>query len=409
MSKTVKKSPGSRLAAVVMFFYFLAFLLLAVRDQSSLGYLLAVAVPAMIFLGTNFLPRLFPADRLLLSLTNFLCAMGILLLYGTNPVYARQQAVSYGIGLAGMIGCVYLVRLVRSWKNVMRVLIPASLIVMVLPLIAGKEINGARNWLSFGSFSFQPSEIVKLSLVLVLAWYFSRRRFLPWFLFSAACLVLLMFQMDLGTALLYYGTVLLILYASTGSLLFTSLGIAGGCGAAWVGYRSFSHVRRRVAIWLDPKVLENAGYQLMKGFEAIGRGGLFGVGLGLGSPKSIPVYESDYIFAVLCEQFGVIFAVCVLLMYVALIWRGTTVARKARRSFHGLLAMAATVMLGLQTFTIIAGVLNVIPLTGVTLPFISYGGTSLISSMCLVGLIQGVESLNADDLSEEIHLARLSR
>ena len=392
-----------------MFFYFLAFLLLAFRNHSSLGFSLAVAVPVMIFLGTNFLPRLFPADRLLLSLTNFLCAMGILLLYDTNPAYARQQAVSYGIGLVCMIGCIYLVRLVRSWKNVMRVLIPVSLMLMVLPLIFGKEINGARNWLSFGSLSCQPSEIVKLSLVLVLSWYISRRRFLPWFLFSVACLVLLMLQMDLGTALLYYGTVLLIYFASSGSLLFTSLGVAGGCGAAWLGYQQFSHVRRRVAIWLNPSDYENAGYQLMKGFEAIARGGFFGVGLGLGSPKSIPVYESDYIFAVLCEQFGVIFAICVLLMYIALIWRGTTVARTARHSFHGLLAMASTVMLGLQTFVIIAGVLNLIPLTGVTLPFISYGGTSLLSSMCLVGLIQGVESLNMDDMNEDAHLAMLSK
>ena len=142
---------------------------------------------------------------------------------------------------------------------------------------------------------------------------------------------------------------------------------------------------------------------------AIASGGLFGVGLGLGSPTSIPVYESDFIFAVLCEQFGLIFGLCVLLMMVALVLRGAMIAMAARRSFHGLLAMGASVLLGIQTFVIIGGVLKLIPLTGVTLPFVSYGGTSLISSMCLVGFIQGVESLNEDDLQEEARLARLQK
>lgn len=408
MTKRERKAPGRRLAAVVMLFYFLAFLLLAIRNQSALGFVLSIVVPAMIFIGTNFLPHLFPADRLLLSLTNFLCAMGILLLYSTNQDYARQQAVFYGVGLVCMISCIYLVRLLHSWQKWIRILIPLSLVMMVLPLIFGHEINGARNWITFGSVSFQPSEIVKLALVLVLAWFISRRQFLPCLLFTAFCLGLLMLQMDLGTALLYYGTALLTYWAASGSILFSMLGVAGGVGASLIGYHQFAHVRRRVAIWLNPWAdYENAGYQLVKGLEAIANGGLWGVGLGLGSPTKIPVYESDFIFAVLYEQFGQVFGICVILMYVALIWRCTTIARSARRSFYGLLAMASTIMLGLQTFVIIGGILKVIPLTGVTLPFISYGGTSLVSSMCLVGLIQGVESINEDDLKEDLRLSMM--
>ena len=140
---------------------------------------------------------------------------------------------------------------------------------------------------------------------------------------------------------------------------------------------------------------------------AIASGGLFGVGLGLGMPTAIPVYESDFIFAVICEQFGLIFGICVLLMYIALIWRGVSVAMSARRSFHSLLAMGSTVLLGFQTFVIIGGVLKLIPLTGVTMPFVSYGGTSLISSLCLIGFIQGVGSMNESDLEEDTHLAML--
>ena len=404
------KTPGRRLAAVVMLFYFLAFLLLASREMDRLGLILAVAVPVIIFLGTYFLPHLFPADRLLLSLTNFLCALGVLLLYDTNPAYARQQVIAYGVGLFCMVFCIYLVRAIRDWRPWVWLLAVCSLALLALPLVFGREINGARNWITFAFFSFQPSEMVKLTLLLILAFFMSRRRMLPWFLFVLSCLGLLMLQKDLGTALLYFSVTLLLYWASTGNLPVTLLGLVGGGAAAFVGYQRFAHVRRRVAIWLNPWAdYDNAGYQLVQGLMAIASGGLFGVGLGLGSPTSIPVYESDFIFAVLCEQFGLIFGLCVLLMMVALVLRGAMIAMAARRSFHGLLAMGASVLLGIQTFVIIGGVLKLIPLTGVTLPFVSYGGTSLISSMCLVGFIQGVESLNEDDLQEEARLARLQK
>ena len=393
-----------------MLFYFLAFLLLSLREMDQLGMVLAAAVPAIIFLGTSLLPHLFPADRLLLSLTNFLCALGVLLLYDTNPAYALQQVIAYGIGVFCMIVCIYLVRGIQDWRRWMLPLILGGVGLLCLPLLLGREINGAKNWVSFGKLSFQPSEVVKLVLVLVLAFFMSQRRPLPWLLFLLSCLGLLMLQKDLGTALLYFSTGIILFWVSSGNLLLTLLGLAGGAGAACFGYARFSHVRRRVSIWLNPWAdYENAGYQLVQGLMAIASGGLFGTGLGLGSPTSIPVYESDFIFAVLCEQFGFIFGICVLLMYAALILRGAFIATQARRGFHALLAIGATALLGVQTFVIIGGVLKLIPLTGVTLPFISYGGTSLISAMCLVGFIQGVESLNEDDLQEEARLARLEQ
>ena len=400
-----RRDPGKPLSSAVMLFFFSAFVLLGLKDYAWRAFALAVAVPAMIWLGTNFLPRLFPADKLLLSLTNFLCALGVLVLYATRPVYAFQQAVHYGVGLAAMVVCIYLIRLIHRWKLPVLALMPVSLIALALPLVIGRETNGAVNWIYFGSYSIQPSEIIKPALVIILAWFMCRRSMIPWLVFSVACLGLLMLQRDLGTALMYYGTALLMCFASTGSLPMILVGLAGGAGAAWYGYRTFAHVRRRVAIWRNPwSDYQNAGYQLVQGLIALASGGLIGVGLGLGSPTTIPVYHTDFIFAVICEQFGLIFGLCVLAMYVALIWRGATTAMAARRSFHGLVAMGATILIGLQTFTIIGGVIRMIPLTGVTMPFVSYGGSSLVSSMCLIGLIQGVESLNADDLSDDIRL-----
>ena len=394
-----RKDPGVRLCSVVALFYLSAFLLLYLKDFNTMGLILAGAVPAMIWLGTILLPHLFPSDRLLLSLTNFLCALGVLVLYATNPAYARDQAISYGVGLAAMIACVWAVRLIRSWRGLAPLLAAACLGLLALPLAFGTETNGALNWISVGSFSMQPSEFVKLGLVIVLSWYMSRHSFLPWVVFSVCCLGLLMLQKDLGTALIYYGTALLLYFASSGSWTVTGLGVLGGAGAAVAGYVMFAHVKKRVAIWLNPwSDYRNAGYQIVQGLIALASGGVWGCGLGLGNPTRIPVYETDFIFTVICEQFGLIFGLCVLAMYVALIWRGATTAMAARYSFHGLLAMGCTLIIGLQTFTIIGGVIKLIPLTGVTLPFVSRGGSSLVSSMCLMGFVQGVYSLNADHL-----------
>lgn len=403
---TPRRDFSRPLIGAVKLFFFSVFMLLFLKDFAWQAALLALAVPTMIHLGTAFLPRLFPADKLLLSLVNFLCALGVLVLYATNPAYAYQQATYYGVGLIAMVVCIYLVRLIPSWGTISFLLAPLSLALLALPLAIGKETYGAKNWFYIGSLSVQPSEIVKLSLLIILSHTMSRRKFFSWLIFSVGCLGLLMLQKDLGTALLYYGVTLLLYYASSSNLLLTGVGLAGGAGAAVLGYKMFAHVKKRVAIWRNPWIdYDNSGYQIVQSLMAIASGGLFGVGLGLGSPRTIPVYHTDFIFAVICEQFGVIFGLCVLLMYVAIIWRGATIAMAARRSFHGLLAMGCTLMLGLQTFVIIGGVIKLIPLTGVTMPFVSYGGTSLVSSLCLAGLLQGVASLNEDDLDEDTRLA----
>lgn len=400
-----RNDPGKRLSSAVTVFYFSAFLLLFLRDFKWQGLALAVAVPMLNVLTTGLLPRLFPSDKLLLSLTNFLCALGVLVLYDTNPAYAYAQAKYYFIGLLAMLVCIYIIRLIHSFRALVWPMMLLSLALLALPLVIGRETNGARNWFYAGSISVQPSEIVKLTLVIVLARFMADRRMLPWLGFSVGCLGILMLQKDLGTALLYFFTALLLFYASTGNLLLTGIGLAGGAGAAVMGYRMFAHVKRRVAIWLNPwSDYDNAGYQIIHGLMAIASGGLFGVGLGLGSPTTIPVYHTDFIFAVICEQFGLIFGCCVLLIYVAILWRGAMIAMSARRSFHALLAMGITLLLGLQTFVIIGGVLKLIPLTGVTMPFVSYGGTSLVSSLCLVGFLQGVASLNEDDVEADARL-----
>jgi len=406
-----RRHPDRRLVSAMMLFFFSAFLLIALKGELRWqGFALAVAVPALIYIATMWLPRFFPADKLLLAIANFLCALGVLILYTTDldagTSRGLQQAIYYSFGIVVMLFCILLVRYIRHWKFFIKIVMLAAAGLIALPLAIGTEQNGATNWIRLAGMSLQPSELVKIALLLILSYYMSRRQFWAWLLFALFCLGVLMLQKDLGTALIYYVTTLFLFYASTGNLPLTGIGIIGAGGAAVLGYKMFKHVKVRVAIWQNPWLTaDTTGYQIVQILMAIATGGLFGVGLGLGSPRVIPVYFTDCIFAVICEQFGIIFGILVLVMYVILIMRGTSIATSARHSFHGLLAMGATVMLGVQTFVIIGGVLKLIPLTGVTMPFVSYGGTSLVSCMGLIGLLQGVASINQDDLEYDYEIS----
>lgn len=407
-----RKRPDRALVSAMMLFFFSAFLLISLKGEVHTdGLVLAVVVPLLLAIATMWLPRFFPADKLLLAIANFLCALGVLILYSTDQsagtARGMQQAMYYGVGILAMLICILLVRYVKHWNFLIKVIMLGAAGLMALPSIIGTEFNGASNWIVIGGTSLQPSEVVKVALLLILSWYMSRHQFWPWFLFAGFCLLMLMLQADLGTALVYYITTLLLFYAATGNILLTGLGTLGGCGAAVLGYQMFAHVKKRVAIWKNPWIYyETSGYQIAQMLMAIASGGLFGVGLGLGAPRVIPEYYTDCIFAVICEQFGILFGILVLIMYVILILRGAYIAQQARHSFHAGLAMGATVMLGIQTFIIIGGVMKMIPLTGITMPFVSYGGTSLVSCMSLIGLIQGVSSVNQDDLSYDYEISR---
>lgn len=407
-----RKKQEKRLVLVEMLFFFSAFLLISLKEGLDwTGICLAFVVPAIIYFTTIWLARRLLADKLLMAIVNFLCALGVLMLYTTDVIAGAsrgiQQLKHYGLGLLVMFCCIMLVRIVRQWKVLIWLLVGTSLALLVLPLLFGKEFQGARNWVSLGGVSLQPSEIVKVSMVLILSYFMSERRFWPWILFLGACMFVLMLQKDLGTALVYFTAALVLFYANTGDALLTAFGLVGASGAAVFGYMEFEHVKKRVAAWQNPwSDYLNSGYQLAQTLMAIASAGLFGVGLGLGAPCDIPFYFTDFIFAIICEQFGLLFGIFTLVLYAIIILRGMSIAISARHSFYGLIAMAVTALLGMQTFIIIGGVLKLIPLTGVTLPFVSYGGTSMLSCMALIGLLQGVNSINQDDLSYDYKISR---
>jgi cell division protein FtsW (lipid II flippase) len=397
-----------RLAMPAAVFFAFAFLLLGLQNGNVTSFVLAILVPVFFFIASVILPRVIPTDILILSMVNFLCCLGILIIYRVNPQRGIDQVFNYLVGLLGMIGCLLVVRFWHRLKWLIPFIMVGALVLMALPLLIGSVRNGAKAWVSVFGVSFQPSEIVKVALLLILSALLSRRLVLPALIFSFACFGMLFLQRDLGTAMIYYAVVLILVFSATGSITFLALATLGAIGGATVGYQMNTYVQNRVKIWLNPwEDPYGISYQVVQSLVAMVNGGPWGTGLGLGEATSIPYIETDFIFAAIYNEFGLIFGCGIILIYLALFLRGVRIAKQAQSKFHTLLALGCSCLIAVQTFVIIGGNINFIPLTGVTLPFISYGGTSMVSSLCVAGLLQGVANANERGMLEDQMIAML--
>jgi cell division protein FtsW (lipid II flippase) len=290
-----------------------------------------------------------------------------------------------------------------------------ALVFLLLPLVPGigKEVNGARIWLRLGGLSFQPGEVAKLGLVAFFASYLAEKRALltvatnrlgplmvpparafgPILAVWGVSLSVLVFQKDLGLSLLVFGIFVAMLYVATARLTYVLLGLALFSAGAYAAWTIFSHVQSRISTWLDPwSVYESAGYQVAQSLFAMATGGVFGVGLGQGRPDIIPEVNTDFIFAAFGEEIGLLGTTALLLCFFLFVGRGFAVATRSRDDFGQLLAAGLTFLFGLQVFVILGGVTQLLPLTGVTLPFMSYGGSSLLANYGLVALLLRVSA-----------------
>lgn len=411
MRKALMRSNTRLLLTGVVLFQFAAMLLVSFRGGSldTTKLLAAVALPLGTLLITNLMPRLWPVDRAIVILVMMLSGVGIITLYDIARVNTtpNQQMLYLAAGMVAMIIGAWGIRRLRHPKKWIRWLMPLGLLALAAPWVVGSWHQGARNWISFMGISLQPSEFVKPLLIVVLAAGLSGRPHFKNCLlplgYAALCCGVLLSERDLGALLLFFLTTVLMYYAATSNLIVTLGGLTAGGVCAVVAYNMFDYVKDRVAIWIDPwSDAQDTGYQLVQSLIAIGSGGLTGAGLGLGRPRTIPLYYSDFIFAAIAEEFGLVFSVCLLALYVLLIMRGMIVAMNARSSFHSLTALGIVIMMGLQTMLIVGGNTKLLPLTGVTLPFISAGGSSLVSMFLEMGILLGISAMNAEDEAHDI-------
>ncbi len=367
-------------------------------------------------------------DPLLLPLVATIGAVGLVMLnrlpqglrgtglFGLELGMAETQVLWFGIGLVAMLVVAIGLRddgFLRHYKYTWAL---GGAALLVVTFLFGVEENGARLWIAAGPVRFQPGEAIKIVLVVFIAGYLAEKRALltsatmrigflkippvPYLLPMIAIFVMVMLivvvMRDLGTALLFLGIFLTMLFVATGRRSYVLLGILLFVAGSYVAYNLFDHVRIRVNNWIDPFAdVTDAGYQTVQALYAFGRGGLFGEGLGQGLPTisgrlPIPALETDFIFAAVGEELGLVGAFALLALTLALVFRGLRVAMLARDDFSAMLAVGLTTSLGLQTLIIVAGNVKLIPLTGITFPFVSYGGSSLLASFVVVGLLLSI-------------------
>jgi len=371
---------------------------------------------AMLAFGGWYAVRRFArgADPIVYPTAVLLGGLGLAMLYRLMsargfPGFATEQAVWLAVGLVAFVVTLFVVRDVRQLDAYTYTIGLAGLVLLLLPIVpgVGSEINGARLWVDLGFVRFQPAEIGRILIVIFLASYLGQRRELlaagvgrlglprpkdlgPIILAWSASLAVLFLERDLGASLLLFGVFIVMLWVATGRWAYLVLGLVLFALGAYIGYLAFSHVQVRVDAWIhamDPNMVGDEGYQLSQGWFALASGGMVGTGLGLGSPTLIPYVGSDFILAAFGEELGMLGVSAVLLLYLVLVGRGLRVAVERHDSFEKLLAVGLTTVLGLQVFVIAAGVLRLIPLTGVPLPLLSYGGTSRIATAIMLALL----------------------
>ncbi len=357
------------------------------------------------------LRRLAPdADPILLPVAALLNGLGYVVIAGLDESLAGLQAAWSAVGVTAFVATLVVVRRVRALERYRYTFLLVGLVLLVLPFVPGLgvEENGARIWVKLGPGSFQPGEVTKLVLALFFAAYLVDKRELlrtgtkrlgpfqlpdpkylgPVLVVWAISLMVMIAQKDLGTSLLFFALFVVMLWVATERATWLVLGGVMFAAGAWFSFASFAHVRDRVDIWLDPWSVASAeGYQIVQAAFAMAFGGLTGTGLGLGGQVRIPLAESDMIFASIAEQLGLLGGTLVLVAFVVMVGSGLRIAIKAEPPFEKLLATGLTALIGIQAFIIIGGVTRVLPLTGVTLPFVSYGGSSLVANYVLIALL----------------------
>jgi peptidoglycan glycosyltransferase len=278
-----------------------------------------------------------------------------------------------------------------------------GLIILLVVLVFGTTNYGATNWIKIGRFVLQPSEFVKILFVFFVAGLLSKSTefidIVKVTILAAAHVLVLVLEKDLGGALIFFVTYLIMLFVATSNPFYFFAGLTSGSLAAVLAYRLFNHVRVRVMAWKDPwRLIDKEGYQVTQSLFAIGTGGWFGMGLSRGVPESIPVVESDFIFSAISEELGGITALCIILICISCYIMFINIAMKLKKRFYKLVALGLSTIYIFQVLLTIGGVTKFIPSTGVTLPLISYGGSSILSTIIIFGIIQGLYVRNQNEM-----------
>ncbi|HUF32591.1 MAG TPA: FtsW/RodA/SpoVE family cell cycle protein [Acidimicrobiales bacterium] len=358
--------------------------------------------------------RLAPAaDGMLLPLAGLLNGIGYVFIARLNEDLAALQATWVAVGIGAYVGTLVVVRRTRDLERYRYTFMLVGIVLLLLPLVPGigRTVQGARIWVGIGPISFQPGEFAKIILAIFFASYLVEKRellsmathrfgplmlpdlkhFGPVLLAWGASLLVMTAQRDLGSSLLFFSLFVVMLWIATERASYMAVSAALFSMGAFVAWHLFAHVRVRTGIWIDPWTdISGQGFQVVQATFALAWGGIAGTGPGLGNPDRIPAVTTDFIFAAIGEELGLLGATAVLAAFLLMVGAGLRIAMRADTPFDKLLAAGLTGILGLQSFIIIGGVIRLVPLTGITLPFVSYGGSSLVANYVLLALLMRI-------------------
>jgi cell division protein FtsW (lipid II flippase) len=359
-------------------------------------------------------------DQLLLPIAAALTAIGLVLVQRVASNLLLNQLSWTFIAAGAFAATILIPRDISALSRFKWTWALLGLLLLISPLfpVIGREVNGAQIWIAVGPVSFEPWEAVKILLVIFFAAYLEEfrevlaqtpRRFgpipippvpylVPIVAMWAIAMLVMVFERDLGATVLFLGIFLAMLYLATGEAFYTLIGLVMLAVGGFVAYQAFGHVAARVDVWLNPfaeHLRFDAGFQLVQGLFALANGGLFGAGLGNGMPERIPIVWSDFVFDAFAEAVGFAGALALLALYLLFVYRGMLIALRAPTPFLQLLAAGLSFIVALQTLVIVGGNARLIPLTGITLPFVAYGGSSLVTNWMLVALLIRVSDVTA--------------
>lgn len=378
-------------------------------DRLTLGT--AAGIVFVIYLSNYILTKISSGDNYIFLITTMLVSIGIIMIYRIDEGLGIKQLIWISLGIILFFLTYFIIKTIRIWDKLTYIYLAGAYILFIITFIFGDRRHGAINWVNTGWFSFQPSEIIKVLLIFILSSYYSQKDRWKEIKYSSIYLMgivysfilLLFLQRDLGTALLFYAifTAIQFIYEDDRKLVLINIALFIVFG--FLGYSLFDHVKIRFQSWLNPwKYIERQGYQITQSLFAIAEGGFFGRGLGLGHPDFIPVVYTDFIFSAICEEMGIFTGIGVIMLFMIFVYRGFKIAIAQTSKFYRILALGISILFGVQSFIILGGVLKMIPLTGLTLPFISYGGSSILSSFIALGILQicSEEIKTREDLDE---------
>ena len=386
---------------LLLFFQILGLFLIMARDFANFDrtkLIFMIALISFVYISGKLVQKFTRGDYYIMLIANMLFSIGILEIYRLNDKLAFRQIIWFCIGIIAFWLIYLVLKYIKIWSKMYYFYAAISYLLFIATFLFGKRINGAKNWIRLGSnFAFQPSELIKIAFVFLIAAYYKNRdkfekdMFKKYSLhfFFYTFLGFLFLQKDLGTVLVFSGVFMFAqyMYEPHRKYMFINL-LVLSCGAV-LGYILFTHVKVRVKIWLDPfKYADGMGYQIIQGFYAIASGGFFGKGLGLGRPDYIPFAESDYIFASICEEMGILMGMGVVMLFLILTYRGIKTSMEQHNRFYKYVAFCLSLIFAFQSLIMFGGILKLIPLTGITIPFVSYGGSSILSSFIALGILQ---------------------